>query len=233
MDEECDVMEESLFLELENKDILESDYYDFLLQKNLFSTSPQVSTRELFSFCKDSDFFRDKLNHFRTEYIYPSEMHGIFHNIRVAMLSYYISVHLGLSLEEQELMIDASFYHDTGRINDIDDILHGNRSANKIDEIILDKDEKFRDVLKIVITCHSHEDKEMDKLIQNSELDFESTKLLACILKDTDALDRIRFDGLDPSYLRLDISKSLLNASAGLFFTSEAFRDRKKDSVPE
>lgn len=225
-------MKESLFLELEDKDILESDYYNFLLQKNIVSVKKQVSTRELFSFCKNSNFFRNKVKNFRTEYIYHSEMHGIFHNIRVAMLSYYISVQLGLSLKEQELMIDAAFYHDIGRINDIDDVFHGNRSASMIDDIILNQDKQYTDNLKMVITCHSHEDDEIKNLIQNSELDFESTKILVYILKDTDALDRIRFDGLDPKYLRLDISKTLLNASAGLFFTSERFRNRKKIVFP-
>lgn len=213
-------MNKSIFVNLAMEQIVESHHYDTFLYKMNYNHC-QVSVLELISFCQKSVFFMNKMKELQTNWIYPSEMHGVAHNERVAILAYYIANALGLSLREQELIVDASFYHDVGRMNDIDDILHGDRSAEMIDKIVIDEDLEYMKQLKCVIICHSHEDEEMDMLIQNSNVDFEHTKILASILKDADALDRIRFDGLDLSYLRLDISKQLLNASAALYVSYE------------
>lgn len=225
-----DVMRENnTLLNLKETDIVESEYYSNFLTTKQFSNYRQITAKELFLVGKNSSLFRNKIMGIKKDYIYDSVIHGITHNERVALLAYYIACKLELPLIEQELIIDAALYHDTGRINDFEDVFHGDRSASKIEEIITDKNEDYKKVLKVIIKCHSHNDWEMDSIIMNESVNLEKAKILAAILKDADALDRIRFFGLNPSFLRLDVSKQLLNASAGIYFSYSPIRSQKRN----
>ena len=51
----------------------------------------------------------------------------------------------------------------------------------------------------------------------NEDDDFERTKRLAKYFKDSDGLDRVRINHLNPDYLRNDFSKDLVDLAYELF----------------
>ena len=132
--------------------------------------------------------------------------HGINHLYRVSILSGMIHE---LVREDYDDLNDttlihvmmAGLFHDIGRENDEEDTEHGKRSIELLDK------------------HHIHISKEMRQIIEYHCIDdsllpecSSQMKILYQILKDADALDRVRFGirALNTRYLRLDISKSLV-----------------------
>lgn len=132
--------------------------------------------------------------------------HGINHLYRVSILSGMIHE---LVREDYDDLNDttlihvmmAGLFHDIGRENDEEDTEHGKRSIELLDK------------------HHIHISKEMRQIIEYHCIDdsllpecSSQIKILYQILKDADALDRVRFGirALDTRYLRLEISKSLV-----------------------
>ena len=147
--------------------------------------------------------------------------HGISHNERVALLSFYIALKEGLSDKEIELLVEAAKYHDIGR-KEVKGKEHGRRSADIIaehSEEIFGNDKSKNDITIIRILCiaHSTSDQEIEALNVNN-----SIRRMINVLKDADALDRVRlprFGKIEPSYLRTDTSKTMIEASKELYKT--------------
>lgn len=88
-------------------------------------------------------------------------------------------------------------------------------------------------ILQAVIQAHEGKDKDMIKICEKYKIPqehMEYTINLMTVLKDADALDRVRIDAnlpiymqtdLNPKYLRTNTSKQLLNASYQLETLSE------------
>ncbi len=82
-----------------------------------------------------------------------------------------------------------------------------------------------RNILQAIVEAHEGKDKNMEKICEKYKISQENkeyTMKLMTIIKDADALDRVRLDhnstfrmetNLDPRYLRNDSAKQLLNAS--------------------
>lgn len=138
--------------------------------------------------------------------------HGIDHSLRVLMLVTFIVDELSLDREDLEILYKAATFHDAGRVNGLSDPLHGELGAKWYRE-------------------HYGEDKAVEFLIKYHSLDDEVAKndlkrldiankerlwALYEVLKDADALDRVRFKyygkgALDEKFLRLDYSKKLVS----------------------
>lgn len=135
-----------------------------------------------------------------------SKEHDLNHLYRVSILSGMIHE---LVREDYDNLNDttmvhvmmAGLFHDIGRENDGEDINHGKRSIELLDKhhIHISKD------MRQIIEYHCLD----DSLLPECSL---QTKTLYQILKDADALDRVRFGirALDMSYLRVETSKSLV-----------------------
>jgi len=163
----------------------------------------------------------------KTNKLYHSEIHGLFHSEKVTLFAYLISKHLNLNSVDFQIIMDAAMYHDIKRQNDLEDKFHGYVSAQNIHTVIdneIYKDSKNLEMLKAIIDIHSQNDKYAENNFYNYELDeseYERYNLLYSILKDADALDRSRFvetskASLNPDFLRIDFSKSLIPLAKGI-----------------
>ena len=141
----------------------------------------------------DFETFRECLDSLKREFLYSSETHGVLHNERVALFSFYLSSKLKLSARDVRLALYAACYHDIGRRNDWEDDCHGLASAEKLDSLQLDVTDEELNILKTIITCHSLPDERFDAIAQANKIqDWTRTRTLFAILKDSDALDRVR-----------------------------------------
>lgn len=136
-----------------------------------------------------------------------SHDHNFEHLQRVCILSgliHEISRKKYSVLNDKSLIdvMTAAIWHDIARENDNEDNEHGKRAA----EFLSKSDFPFiNERILQIVEYHCLDDSQFpvtDKV----------TKLLYQILKDADALDRVRFGikALDTSYLRLGISKTLI-----------------------
>lgn len=121
---------------------------------------------------------------------------GLGHITRVLVMSAHIADLHGCSLRRAELLWAAAI-HDVQRWTDGGDREHGDRAAlwalERFAEIRPDI-AACVDLQLIASMCRNH--------VPNDHLIIDWSDELR-ILKDADGLDRVRFDGLDPSRLRL------------------------------
>ena len=200
-----------------------------LTQLNLREELENLTTSE------KGEYFREKYKQIIDQDNMTKGINGINHSNRVALLSMLIVQKEGL-LENDEnnrtkdIILSASYYHDIGRASNIFSLSHQKRSAKKIDniELMYADGKKYssedKKILQAVIEAHNGKDKNMEKICRKYKInsnDIDYTIQLMTILKDADALDRVRLDinkgivktDLKPKYLRTNTSKQLLNAS--------------------
>jgi len=142
---------------------------------------------------------------------HDSELHGVDHMARVFILQELICD----KLEEQGIAVDrevirwAAATHDVGRIDDGVDLEHGTRSAKWIEENLHDQmSPELLDEVTYIVHWHVPPD---------SEAPVMTTELK--VLKDADALDRVRLGDLDTRYLRTDVARELISLSEDLYQT--------------
>lgn len=170
------------------------------------------------------------MNEIRVDKLYKSYIHGINHNIRVSYLALIISTIENIKEEDFKLIIETCKYHDIGRINDYEDREHGLNGANKLDFLSSKYNEDELNYLKTVITCHSLKDTYFKQLaIKNKIKDIDKCKKIFEILKDADALDRVRLEYpvVKISYLRIFSSKKLILYAYQLFYNYEMLMEEK------
>jgi len=126
---------------------------------------------------------------------HPSLLHGVDHMARVVQLQEVIAdaVELtGKNLDRQALRWAAGL-HDVGRIDDGSDPYHGQRGAEWVKRTMVRTiPPNIIDTVIDLVRWHN---------VSDSRIPSMTTELM--ILKDADALDRVRMDDLDTSYLRL------------------------------
>lgn len=159
-------------------------------------------------FLLQSDYF----NH-------PSDLHGFKHTYRVMCHVLVIGNELHL-LRETRLAFCAAFVHDMARNHDGFSLRHGPRAAREKVGLFTDLftrngiAEEDIDEIKLAVANHS----QYIEISKNNP----GYKVVA-LLKDADALDRIRLgDGnLNTRYLRYEVSKTLIDFARKLFFASD------------
>jgi len=170
------------------------------------------------------------------KFLYEVNFHGLYHSQKVTFFAYLIGKKLNLNPDDMRILMDAARYHDCGRKSDFEEDLHGLASANRIHEKIHYENPNDMYLLKAIVEAHNHDDcddqnvfnnwvfeKETAELktnIPSLPLSFDRFKRLSDILKDADALDRLRFKNcsavLNEKYLRIDYSKTLVKLSKEL-----------------
>lgn len=142
----------------------------------------------------------------------PFGDHGVGHTKRVLYLSMQLADKYHLSYKNKRLLTLACCYHDIGRDNDWTDDEHGKKSADKFLKLNLNNKHHISgDELELVldlIVFHSLDD---DLWSRDGD-----ARLMYQILKDADALDRLRFNDLDTKYLRLPESKDMIDLEFSL-----------------
>lgn len=134
-------------------------------------------------------------------------IHCVAHTERVLTLSSILAEEEKLSNQEKDTLFKAVVYHDAGRKDDTVDPDHG--WGGYIEYI---KRFGSNDVVEFLIVFHCKSDDAARKFLDIRQLSMDNDRvwLLYQILKDADALDRIRFNGLDTKYLRLEKSHELI-----------------------
>jgi len=170
------------------------------------------------------------LNDIKQEYLYKSHFHGLYHSQKVTYFAYLIGKASGLGKEDMKILLDAAKYHDIGRDNDYESDMHGFISSNKIDNVVRYDNLLDMYYLKAIVDDHCREDSKYvfgywdyeyrKESGQDEGLDFERFANLSKMLKDADALDRLRFQNcsavLEEDRLRTETSKKLVSEAKAI-----------------
>lgn len=139
------------------------------------------------------------------------EEHDAEHTLRV-LFDALLLVHvqgIDLTKKESHQLCDAILYHDIGRTNDDVDDSHGTKSK----DIYYDAVPECNSATAFLIEYHCLDDrKALTDLKASNIRNKERVWLLYTILKDADALDRVRFGmrAVDPKCFRNEITHKLL-----------------------
>lgn len=143
--------------------------------------------------------------------------HSAAHIRRVVLLCAALAEAVGVTGEELDILLTAAAYHDAGRTDDGADTWHGAAGY----EVYRRKHGDHRGV-QFLTTYHSCPDHEGFAALEEEEWGMSRERLLLLfqIIKDADALDRVRFGpwGLDPAFLRLEQSHRLIAYAERLFY---------------
>lgn len=139
-----------------------------------------------------------------------SKDHGRLHELRVLMLALIIADRMAISDADMDVLATAAIYHDTMRVSDFSDEVHGRDGRTYYQNNV----KKPNLLTSIICEYHCLPDEEGYACIRSTFKNKEKQKrymLLYDIFKDADALDRVRFGlmDLDLNQLRNPISKQL------------------------
>jgi hypothetical protein len=114
---------------------------------------------------------------------------------------------LGLADWEREALSFAAGWHDIGRTHDGSDYYHGAKSAGKVLGLGLHSgvDRRILETVLFAVTHHCGSEEHAERAASWTD-DETATLRVFRILKDADALDRVRLGDLDTSFLRFDVS---------------------------
>ncbi|MEG1146681.1 MAG: HD domain-containing protein [Bacilli bacterium] len=176
---------------------------------------------------EDKEELKKIVSNIKVNQLYKSKIHGIYHSEKVLLFSYLLAKNFELSNADLRILYDASIYHDIGRKTDGEDPFHGKSSAIKISSVVNYTDELELLLLQSIIDGHSRKDSDKNKNFEDYFWDIECKNeyknrydSLYDILKDADALDRIRIkennNTLEPEYLRIPRSIELIEVSENI-----------------
>lgn len=174
---------------------------------------------------KNGEYFRKKNNQvsqsMNENKNFGLKKHDLEHSNRVALLSMLIAKNDGILENDiddktKDILLSVSYYHEIGRRKKEIKLEYVNGREYK--------EEDSRIVQAIIESC-KRKDKSMKKIYQKYKIPPEKEEYmqkLMNIIKDANALDRVRFDlnapfvmspSLNPKYLRNNAAKQLLDVS--------------------
>ncbi len=159
-------------------------------------------------------------------FIEAKGIHGISHAERVMYLALSIAKLENYSESDRNILIEASKFHDIGRINNGVCLVHGMLSNRKIDQYKLLDGYSKEDIAIIKYIIHNHCIHDMDTQKNIDEFaikDKERAVRLLMAFKDSDGLDRVRIRDLDSNYLRIASSKKLVDLAESLLVNGIPF----------
>ena len=182
----------------------------------------QLSYSDIINIIQSSNLSKYYCNHIKQineKLIVDSDVHGVSHIVRASIYVLILSVLENMSLEDFKLALDSIIYHDIGRVNDIDDEMHGYNATKKLGFLENNYNIEDFNTIKFVIESHSLDDNKDYEILKKYDIIKENRALrILKIIKDADALDRVReYPYLNIKYLRTDSSKRLVSFSCELF----------------
>ncbi|MFH1119463.1 MAG: hypothetical protein V1775_06535 [Bacteroidota bacterium] len=152
------------------------------------------------------------------QFDHPSLLHGIMHTYRVMIHTLRLGLLTGY-IHEARLAFFAAYIHDMARKHDGYCTRHGADAANLklplYHDLFVRNETTLPELLIIGKACMMHS--------LSTELPLnDPDRIPVAILKDADALDRIRLgaNDLDPAFLRLKESHACIPFSQQLYFHS-------------
>ncbi len=139
--------------------------------------------------------------------LYMSHVHGLGHIERTMLHGAMCAAAEGLNEADTTLLMEMCSYHDTGRNSDWLDNAHGYRSSLNLSRLTGREGEELRCIMAGV-EAHSLGDKAMQQVLEHhAPADMARARRLAELLKDSDGLDRVRINDLNPKFLRREASR--------------------------
>ena len=144
-----------------------------------------------------------------SDFAHPSKIHGQAHVGRVMIHAFRLIEATGMT-EEASRLWGAVYLHDLARTHDGFDEVHGMHAVMRVNEST-DLQERLiaRGVqsddpsMLLAVMMHCLPD-------DHSAFGGKPVWPLLAMLKDVNALDRVRFGDLDPSYLRFEATKGMI-----------------------
>ncbi|MBE0528146.1 MAG: HD domain-containing protein [Thermoleophilia bacterium] len=160
-----------------------------------------------------------------------SHLHGPVHTQRVHIHTQRLLREIGWHEDDARLALSAALWHDIGRIDDGVEPIHGARGAARADQLGLTADLSASEAMDVrfAICRHSLPDSGAAELAHRLAVDPDEVRRLTdperalrvlWLLKDADALDRIRLgfgECADPRQLRHAAAVALVPFAAELF----------------
>ena len=187
----------------------------------------------MINFLKQLNIDFTKFDLYDNDFSMISDIHGIKHVFNVMYNVLLIGEKLN-DIKNTKISFCAAYIHDLSRKHDGHCQIHGyetigdnfHRFKDKFTNIGLNSDDL--ESIKTASIYHS-----IDNELSVDHIHYIPTS----ILKDADALDRVRMDDLDPSYLRFELSKSLIDISKKLYIYNKdkkynSFNDFLIDNLP-
>ncbi len=120
------------------------------------------------------------------------------HSERVLFYCLAIAASLNLPAEDVFVLTQASKFHDIGRNIPESDLMHGQKSAGMVKLYQLTTFEQLKDynAMLSVIDAHSAYDKNIEGVLNKYDItlpEYNRVKNLCFVLKDAEALDKVRF----------------------------------------
>ncbi|MDO8963416.1 MAG: HD domain-containing protein [Coriobacteriia bacterium] len=136
-------------------------------------------------------------------------IHGVGHTRRVRTHAREIATEVGLVRWELIALDLAALWHDIGRTDDGVDYYHGAKSAGKVVGLGLHDGVEpiVLETALFAVTHHCGDEAHAERAAHRMS-DPDASWRVFRILKDADALDRVRLGDLDASFLRYDASKA-------------------------
>lgn len=165
------------------------------------------------------DLLVDSYKRLNYDILFDSHVHGRDHIERVIFFVHLIGFNYKLLKDDMDILRNAASLHDTRRVSDGWDTDHGHRAA-KYSIKYAYTDPKDERILQAVMAAHSIDDELMEEVVGDfldESNDFDRAIRLSKYFKDSDGLDRVRINHLDPNYLRNDFSKKLVDFAYELY----------------
>ncbi len=154
-----------------------------------------------------------------SDFAHPSKIHGQAHVGRVMIHAFRLIEATGMT-EEASRLWGAVYLHDLARTHDGFDEVHGmhavmrvNESTNLQERLIARGVQSDDPSMLLAVMMHCLPD-------DHSAFGGKPVWPFLALLKDVDALDRVRFGDLDPSYLRYEASRGMVKFAEDLYSQS-------------
>lgn len=157
-----------------------------------------------------------------SDFTHPSYLHGLLHTYRVMAWTQVVARLAGS--EKGRNAFFAAMVHDMGRVNDKVDPSHGEKSAKNKFPI-------YREFFKGFGVSDNDLNEIEEAIILHSLYEENNKNETLKILKDADALDRVRLHPPlpDPKFLRFSFTLNLVPKAAELLI----FTEEKSNLSPE
>lgn len=140
------------------------------------------------------------------------ESHESTHSLRVTILASYLSEHEKVRCYQNELLL-AALFHDCGREDGSANDTHGAQGYERYRQTYGDSP-----IIGFLMTYHCKSDEEAKVALPNCENPADLWKAY-CVLKDADALDRVRLpleEKMDPNLLHFPYTEKLAGVASEL-----------------
>lgn len=180
-----------------------------------------------------NEFIKNKYQKLQESYSFKRGIHGEEHSKRVILNAMMISqkenIFTGWDNDNKakDILITAAAFHDIGRIGNVGP--HSALSARKVGKMDLkfsdgtEYSQEDKKILMAVIEAHEGKKDKIDKVLGKYNIIDENSiyvaKKLTVVLRDADALDRVRLDktrlgqtkvNLNPKFLVTNAAKSMI-----------------------